>query len=136
MNVQQQVILDNYHNPQNFGKPENFTHHLRLENFTCGDVIEIFLTVKEGKVTNASFTGEGCSISIASGSLLTEEFKHKTVDEIEAMTVEDVLGILGIELTPSRRRCAFLTLEAAQKALLPDVLPTESLPEFPVASQP
>ena len=117
MNVQQQVILDNYRNPQNFGKPAKFTHHMRLENFTCGDAIDIFLNVENEIVTEANFDGEGCSISIASASMLTEELKGKTIEVVQALTIEDILELLGIELTPSRRRCAYLSLEAAQKAL-------------------
>ena len=120
MNLQQQVILDNYHHPQNFGKPTKYTHHMRLENFTCGDSIDVYLNVEHGKVAEANFEGEGCSISIASASLLTEELKGKPIADVQALTIDDLLKLLGIELTPSRRRCAYLSLEAAQKALSVD----------------
>ena len=117
MNLQQQNILDNYHHPLNQGKPDSFTHHMRLENFTCGDAIDIYLSVHDSRVADARFEGEGCSISIATASMLTEELKGKQIAEVEAMTIDDLLKMLGIELTPSRRKCAYLSLEAAQSAL-------------------
>ena len=118
MNPQQQNILDNFHHPQNYGKPESFTHHMRLENPTCGDAVDMFLNLEDGKIVAANFEGEGCSISIASASLLTEELKGKSVADVEAMTIEDMLKLLQIELSPARRKCAHLSLEAAQKALI------------------
>jgi nitrogen fixation protein NifU and related proteins len=117
MNLQQQNILDNFHHPQNYGKPESFTHHMRLENLSCGDAVDIFLQLENGKIINANFEGEGCSISIASASLLTEELKGKAVTDVQAMSVEDMLKLLEIELSPSRRKCAYLSLEATKKAI-------------------
>ena len=117
MNTQQEIILDYFHRRPNYGKPEHYTHHMRMENTSCGDAVEIYLTVENGRVAAAHFTGEGCSIAIAAAAMLTEELVGKTVAEVEAITTEDMIKLVGIELTPTRQKCADLSLEAAKSAL-------------------
>lgn len=119
MNEYQQQILENYRNPANFGKPKfAYTHTLSLENKSCGDKITLYLKVKDGLIKDISFEGEGCSISIATASLLYSAVKDKTVSEIESITLDDVLDMIGIELTSARIKCANLSLEALKSSLL------------------
>jgi nitrogen fixation NifU-like protein len=82
------------------------------ENPVCGDHIRIDLRVdKDGKITEAAFSGQGCAISQASADLLVESVIGKTVDEVKAMTKQNVLDNLGIELGPVRLKCALLPLK-------------------------
>lgn len=118
MNSQQEVILDNYKNPQNTGdhgwEP---THSAKSQNLSCGDSIEMKLLIEDGKLKDLRFVGEGCSIAIASASILSQEIKGKDIKDIEEMNVEDVLSLIGIDLTMSRQKCAMLSLDAIQNAL-------------------
>lgn len=66
---------------------------------------------KDGKITEAAFSGQGCAISQASADLLVESIIGKTVDEVKAMTKHNVLDNLGIELVPVRLKCALLPLK-------------------------
>ena len=70
----------------------------------------------EGRVEEVAFTGRGCAISQASASMLTDEIKGKTLDEISHMSSKDVLDNLGIEISPARMKCAMLSLETLRDA--------------------
>ena len=117
MNEYQQQIIDLYQNPLNFGTPKEFSHSFKLSNLSCGDEIEVYLTVKKGKVTDAQFVGAGCSISIASASLLTDFIVGKKLTDIIKLNEDDILDLLGIPLTTARLKCALLPLESTKKAL-------------------
>lgn len=118
MNEYQQQILDHYKNPHHYGKLEDFNHTLKLQNLSCGDEIEVFLKVEDSKIVDASFLGVGCSISIAASSLLLDEIIGKDINVVKQLTIENILEMLGIKLTMTRQKCAYLSLETVQKALL------------------
>ncbi|MEW6748868.1 MAG: iron-sulfur cluster assembly scaffold protein [Candidatus Micrarchaeota archaeon] len=117
--IYQEFIIELYKNPLNFGKLEGATHHAEIHNTTCGDMIEIYLKVKDGVVAGAKFTGKGCAISQASSSLFTGFLKGKRLEELGKMTKEDVLKLIKIDLSknPTRMKCALLPLDALRKAL-------------------
>lgn len=118
MNEFQEQILENYKNPHNYGEPAwkpDLTS--RSTNISCGDEVEIFIKQNNNIVENLGFIGRGCSISIASASLLTDELKGKSINEIRLYSTDDLKKLLGIELTSSRLVCATLPLEAIKKAL-------------------
>jgi nitrogen fixation NifU-like protein len=118
MNDFQEQILDNYKNPRNFGKPGWVpTHSAKLQNLTCGDEIEMFLDVQDGKIKDISFLGEGCSIAIATASLLSSELKGRYIADISNFQEQELFNLVGIELTTSRKNCALLPLQTTQKAL-------------------
>lgn len=117
MNIYQEQILEHYHHPHNAAKLATFTHSFKLENLTCGDSITIYLNVVDQIVTEVGFEAEGCAISIASASLLSDALKGKSVQEINYLEPKTVTEMLGIELTPSRIKCALLPLDAAKAAL-------------------
>lgn len=121
MNLYQQRILDHYHNPKNSGKPDKFTHTLKLENLSCGDVITVYLNIENDIVTDVHYEAEGCVVSIASASIISENLRNKTLEEIKKLDTEYVKKLLGIDLTTSRIRCANLALEAVQKASTPSL---------------
>lgn len=110
-------ILEHYRRPHNFGVLDEPSASYEGANPLCGDRITMQLTVKDGVVTEVGFTGRGCAISQASASLLTDEIKGKPVRDAAAMTSQDVLDLLGIEISPARLKCALLSLETLQQAL-------------------
>ena len=110
-------ILDHYKSPRNFGELEGATHRYHDTNPLCGDEITMFLRVGEdGRVNDVHFTGRGCAISQASASLLTEDVKGKSLDELKGYDKEQVLANLGIPISPARVKCALLGLKALKGA--------------------
>jgi nitrogen fixation protein NifU and related proteins len=107
-----ELILDHYKNPRNKGTLDPYDFSYEDDNPLCGDRIRIDLRVDgDNRVTDVAFTGRGCAISQASASLLTEEIRGKTLDEIKQISKEDILEMLGIELGPVRLKCALLSLK-------------------------
>jgi len=109
-------ILDHYRNPRNYGELENPTFTHVGENTTCGDTIrmDIRLDDDEDTIVAASFSGEGCAISMASASMLTTELVGASLEEMRAMDRDDIIDMLGIEITPVRVKCAVLAEKVAQ----------------------
>ena len=110
-------ILEHYRHPHNFGVIE--APDLRWEgaNPLCGDRITMMLAVRDGRIADVAFTGRGCAISQASASLLTDELRGKTLDEAARLTSDDVLDLLGIEISPARLKCALLSLDTLEHAI-------------------
>jgi nitrogen fixation protein NifU and related proteins len=106
-----QDILDHSQNPRNFGTLDHPDISAEDSNPLCGDKIRMDLRVKEGTIEDVKFTGIGCSISRAAASMLTEEIKGKTLEEVKQIGREEVLELLGIELGPVRLKCALLALK-------------------------
>jgi nitrogen fixation protein NifU and related proteins len=113
-------ILEHYRRPHNFGVIEAPTTSFEGANPLCGDRITMQLGVANGVVERVGFTGRGCAISQASASLLTDEIKGKPIAEVEQLRVDDVLELLGIEISPARLKCATLSLDTVQHALAED----------------
>jgi nitrogen fixation protein NifU and related proteins len=110
-------ILEHYRNPHNFGILEQPTTAKEGANPLCGDRITLMLGINDqGTVEDVAFTGRGCAISQASASMLTDEIKGKSLDEIAHMGSKDVLNNLGIEISPARMKCAMLSLETLRDA--------------------
>lgn len=104
-------ILDHNANPRNFGRNEVATFSHRELNTSCGDEIEMFVTISdEGLATDVRFDGIGCAISKAATSMLTEKIIGMHKDRIRALTNEDVVRMLGIPLNSSRLKCALIGL--------------------------
>ncbi len=111
-------ILEHYREPHNFGTLDAPTASHEGHNPLCGDRITIMLTVDEaGIVSDVAFSGRGCAISQASASMLTDEVKGRPLAEVEAMQNQDILDLLGIEISPARLKCALLSLDTLQRAL-------------------
>jgi nitrogen fixation NifU-like protein len=110
-------ILEHYRNPHNFGVLEEPTTAKEGANPLCGDRITLMLAINgDGTVEDVAFTGRGCAISQASASMLTDEIKGKSLDEIAHMGSQNVLDNLGIEISPARMKCAMLSLETLREA--------------------
>lgn len=113
----QQQILDHYKHPRNFSVLENPTNHAHVANPLCGDELDLYLKIDGEKFLDVSFQGRGCTIAVASASMLTEFLKNKTLAEARALTNDDVINLLGVPVNPARLKCATLSLEALQQAL-------------------
>lgn len=117
MDIYQEEILEHYKHPHNAGRLKRPTVTQHEQNPVCGDVLTLYLEVKDGIIADVSFEGEGCAISQAAASMLTDEIKGKPVDDVAALTKDDLLGLLGIELGPTRLKCALLSLQGITNAL-------------------
>ncbi|MFD1955996.1 Fe-S cluster assembly sulfur transfer protein SufU [Paenibacillus thailandensis] len=127
------VIMDHYKNPRNRGTMEAEAVTVNLNNPTCGDRIQLQLQVEGGIVTDAKFTGEGCSISMSSASMMTEAVKGKTFDEaynlaekfsslmkgeeVDFEENEDIEALSGVNKFPARIKCATLAWNALRKGI-------------------
>ena len=113
-----QQILDHYKNPRNYGELEDPTFGHVGENPMCGDEIRMDVALgtedDEEVIERVAFSGDGCAISQASASLLTSELEGKTVDELLAMDRDDVVDLLGVDISPMRIKCAVLAEKVAQ----------------------
>ena len=110
-------LLDHFRHPRNKG--ELFDAQISAEslNPSCGDEITLQIRVDGETLSEIGFTGRGCVISQAAASLLTVLVKHKKLEELEALTKDDMISLVGIPLGPTRLRCALLALESLHKAL-------------------
>ncbi len=118
MDLYSSLIIDLYKNPLNKrAMPDaNFTGS--GANVTCGDRIRIYAkTSADGKMLDCSFEGEGCAISMAAASMVTEEAKGKSVEEISELGTLHMFEWLGTELGPSRVKCGLLALETLQESM-------------------
>ena len=112
-----QDLMEIYKYPSNRGKMENPTIEEYEVNKFCGDEVLLQLQIVQGKIVDAKFSGDACAVGIISSSLVTEEIIGKTLEEAQNLTKEQVLDMIGTQLTTSRVKCATLVLEALQNAL-------------------
>lgn len=110
-------ILEHYRRPHNFGVLESPSVSIEGHNPLCGDRITLQLGVRDGIVERVAFTGRGCAISQASASLLTDEIKGKPLAVVAAFRADDLLELLGIEISPARLKCAMLSHDTLRRAL-------------------
>ena len=115
-NMYREQILDHYRNPRNYGELESPTFTHVGENTTCGDTIRMDIELDDDRdtIVAARFTGEGCAISMASASMLTTELVGASLEQLHAMDRDDVIDMLGIDITPMRVKCAVLAEKVAQ----------------------
>lgn len=122
----QEVIVDHNRSPRNFGKLENPDRQLEGYNPLCGDRLTLYLKLENNRISEITFDGSGCAISIASASLMTEAMKGKTVEEAEEifkqfhdLVTADLVevdfekfgklaALAGVRDYPTRVKCATL----------------------------
>ncbi|MCI4365550.1 MAG: iron-sulfur cluster assembly scaffold protein [Thermoplasmata archaeon] len=117
----QEVILQHYRTPKNFGPLDSANRTGEESNPLCGDHITLRLKLDPAseKIEEVRFEGDGCAISVASTSLLTEHLAGATVVDAQKITRDDVLQYLGIPLSPVRVKCALTGFTALGRALHP-----------------
>jgi len=114
-----QRILDHYRDPQNYGTIDDADVTYEDVNPSCGDEIQMYAVVDEDdEIADVRFDGQGCAISQASASLLTEEVKGMTLDEVRELETDDIKEMLGIELSPVRVKCAVLGLKVLEGGIV------------------
>ena len=116
-------IIDLYENPLNFGELDAPDFSYEEDNPLCGDVIRISVQLDDnGRIADVKWAGEGCAISQASASLLTEEIKGLSLEEIKDFSKEQLLDLLGIQLSMTRIKCALLSLKVLKAGVygMPD----------------
>ena len=111
-----QQILDHYKNPRNYGEIEDATVTHTGENPMCGDTIEMDLVLDddEDTIEHAAFRGDGCAISQASASMLSEQLAGMSVEKLQGMDRDDITEMLGVDISPMRVKCAVLAEKVAQ----------------------
>lgn len=108
-------ILEHYKNPENFGTLEPHTFKHQGENPLCGDLLDIAVQLDDADgIEEARFEGQGCAISQAATDILLSHLQGATVDEMLAMGEDEMLELLGIDVSPLRVKCAVLPLVTLQ----------------------
>ncbi len=129
------VIMDHYKNPRNKGILEEGNLTIDMNNPTCGDRIRLTMKVEDGKVIDARFEGEGCSISMSSASMMTQAIKGKSINDAirvshafsnmiqgkdydeDDLDLGDIEALQGVCKFPARIKCATLAWKAMEKGL-------------------
>ncbi len=118
MELYTETIIDLAKHPLNRRSMEGATHTGSGVNTTCGDHVRLYLKIENEVVKEASWEGDGCAISIASASVLTEELKGKRLKELADFDKDALMGVMEIPaLGPARVKCLTLSLETLQSAL-------------------
>jgi nitrogen fixation NifU-like protein len=136
----QEVIIDHNRSPRNFGKLENPTQVAEGFNPLCGDKLNLYLTTENDLITDVSFDGSGCAISVASASLMTDSLKGKTTEEAEQLferfhnlimeeetpdqeqiqSLGKLAALAGVKEYPARVKCATLCWHTLHSAIQGD----------------
>lgn len=109
-------VMDHFANPRNVGDMPDADGVGTEGNPTCGDVMQIFIKVKDGKIVDAKFKTFGCGAAIAVSSMITELVKGKTLEEALAISKETVANELG-GLPAQKMHCSNLGADALRKAI-------------------
>ncbi len=119
MKTGKELLLEHYKNPRNFGIPENLNRYVKgfVQNLSCGDEITFFLLINNNKISDAKFTGEGCSICLGVASILTEKVKNLPPENALDISLEYMINELELQVNDARKKCVFISIEALHKAL-------------------
>jgi nitrogen fixation NifU-like protein len=131
----QELILEHYRHPRNKAELAAKTVEIHMRNPTCGDEIRLQLRIEDNHVVDAAFLGQGCSISQAAVSMMTQLIKGRSLDDAESVAerfkammhgdadaakdrrMGDLRALAGVSKFPVRVKCALLGFDALQEAL-------------------
>ena len=139
----QEVIIDHNRSPRNFGKLDDATQVAEGYNPLCGDKLNLYLKTEDDVITDVSFDGSGCAISVASASLMTDSLKGKTIEQAEQLfqdfhdliieekepgleqmqTLGKLAALAGVKEYPARVKCATLCWHTLRSAMQGDTSP-------------
>jgi nitrogen fixation NifU-like protein len=111
------TLLDHFRHPRNYGSLDAPDISNEQFNPLCGDRIRIELRLNESIVNEARFKGDGCAISTAAASLLTEMILGKDIEELTSMSDVQLISALESDIQPARLQCALLPLQALREGL-------------------
>jgi nitrogen fixation NifU-like protein len=117
MDLYAENILDHYKHPRMKGSLKDATVSHQEENASCGDDLTVDLRFEGTTLKEILWRGNGCALSQASMSILSEELAGKTTEELEAITPAHIYEILGVPVGPRRFKCALLSLHTLKNAL-------------------
>jgi nitrogen fixation NifU-like protein len=113
-------ILDHYKQPRNFGELEPHDLDAHDYNPLCGDELGVHIVVRDGRIADLRFHGQGCAISQAAASIASEEYVGMEVGDVGDLDADWVLDLLGIPISATRRKCALLNLKVMRGAVTGD----------------
>lgn len=117
MDLYSENILDHFQHPHNKGEIADRTMRVFENNPLCGDTIQMDFKIKGDKVVDIAFVGNGCAVSQAAASLLSDEIKGKKVSALKKMKTKKVYDLLQVPISPGRVKCALLGYATMQSAL-------------------
>lgn len=114
-----ELMLEHYHNPEHYGVLEGADVDIHLDNPTCGDHVHLTARLDaQGRIAEVNFEGNGCVVSMAAASMLTDEVVGKTPADIAGMSLQDIETMMGgVRLSMGRVKCATLALNALKQGL-------------------
>jgi nitrogen fixation NifU-like protein len=115
--IYREQILDHNKNPRNKGTLENPEFTYQDVNPLCGDEIRIDVQTDGERVTDIRFSGRGCAISQAAASILTEMVDGQSLEDVKAISRQDLLDELGVPISPARMKCAMLGLKVLKAGI-------------------
>ncbi len=115
--AQLEFVLDHFQNPRNYGEMADADVHFQGGHSGCSDIVTVYLKMDGDRISQVSFTGEGCTISQAAASMVTERVQGMTAGEVQALDFRVLTEELGEEVVATRPRCATLGLDTVKAAL-------------------
>ena len=118
-NLYRDFILEHYREPHNRGVLEPHDLEFADSNPTCGDELSMTLQLDAAgeRIADVAFDGRGCAISQASASIMTDELRGMSLDDVRGMDARAVVGALGVPIGPARLKCALLGYKVLQGAV-------------------